>query len=240
MRFFPISVDTQDKNILVLGGGDLATHKIETLLSTEFKIYCISDDFTQRLLELVEEYPDRLLLKGRTLTEDFVFFGYDYCVIATDDAKLNEILADRAEKSKIMFYRADNIGRSEFLFNDVVEHFGLAVSMLSDGLSKDVRSQIMTDIENVLFKYDIEKLTLLNQIRNQLVLKNFPNIKEELEMLSKKNVAMLKSYLETLERSHPDMVKEFKKKEQAKAEKDDDTEIESEPAEDEDMDSDEE
>lgn len=210
MRYFPISVDTQDKNILVLGGGSLATKKLEILLDTEFKIYCISDDFDERIIELKEEYDARLLLKGRTVTEDFVFFGYDYCVIATDDPKLNEALADRADKSNILYYRADNIGTSEFLFNDVIEHFGLAVSMLSPGLSKDIKSQIMTDIENVLFKYDIQKLTLLNQIKDQLVLKNYPDIKEELEMLSKKNVAMLKAYLETLQRTHPHLVKDFK------------------------------
>lgn len=209
MRYFPISIDTRDKNILVLGGGDLASSKIQILLKTEFQIYCISNDFTEEILSFKEEYPDRLMLKGRSLSEEFVFFGYDFCLIATDDAKLNQALTDRAQKSQIAYYRADNIGDSNFVFNDVIDHYGLAVSMLSDGIGETVRKQIMKDIENVLFKYDIEKLTLLNQIRRQLILKNFPNVSEEIERLSKQNVAVIKAYLETLDRSSPDIVKEF-------------------------------
>ena len=191
MRYFPISIDTKDKNILVLGGGVLATAKIEALLETEFKIYCISDDFTEELLKIREENPERVMLKGRVLNEEFVFFGYDYCVIATGDVKLNQVLADRAKKSQI------------------VEQGGLSVSMLSEGINPQVMKQITTDIENVLFKYDIEKLSLLNDARHLLVLKNHPNIQEEIEKLAKSNVAIIKAYYETLKRENVDIVEEF-------------------------------
>lgn len=209
MRYFPISIDTKDKNILVLGGGVLATAKIEALLETEFKIYCISDDFTEELLKIREENPERVMLKGRVLNEEFVFFGYDYCVIATGDVRLNQILAERAKKSQIEFYRADNIGESSFRFNQVVEQGGLSVSMLSEGINPQVMKQITTDIENVLFKYDIEKLSLLNDARHLLVLKNHPNIQDEIEKLAKSNVAVIKAYYEALKRENVDIVEEF-------------------------------
>lgn len=213
MRYFPISIDTKDKNVLVLGGGALATSRIKTLLDTDFKIYCISGDFTEEILRLKEFYPERLLLKGRTLTEDFVFFGYDYCVIATDDAKLNLVLQERAKKSKIEYFRADNIGESSYKFNNVVENGGLSVSLLSEGLGPEVQKQIESDIQNVLLRYDFEKLNLLNSIRQMLVLRNHPDIAGEIEMLSKKNTAVIKQYQETLERTKPDLVRDFLKDE---------------------------
>lgn len=209
MKYFPISIDSKDKTVLVLGGGSLATSKMKILLDSQFKIYCISDDFTKELLDLKDQYPDRILLKGRILTEDFVFFGYDYCVIATGDSKLNKALADRAKRSQIEFYRADNIGESTFKFNETIERGGLSVSILSEGLSEPVQKQIATDIENVLFKYDIEKLSLLNSIKTILVLRNHPNIGEEIEKLSKSNVAVIKKYLDTLNKTNPDIVEEF-------------------------------
>lgn len=209
MRYFPISVDTKDKTVLVLGGGRLATSKIKLLLDTDFKIYCISDDFTPEILQYREDNPEKLLLKGRILNEDFVFFGYDYCVIATNDSKLNQALAERAKRSQIEYFRADNIGESSFKMNELVEEGGLTVSILSGGLSSTVQNQIKTDIKNVLFKYDIEKLALLNDIKSTLVLKNSPNIEEEIEKLSKQNVAVIKEYKETLERTSPDLVNEF-------------------------------
>lgn len=209
MKYFPISINTKDKNVLVLGGGNLATSKIKILLESEFKIYCISDDFTEELLTLREENPERLLLKGRVLSEDFVFFGYDYCVIATNDSRLNQSLANRAKRSQIEYYRADNIGESTFRFNEVVEQGGLSVSVLSEGLSAPVMKQITTDIENVLFKYDVEKLALLNSIRSTLVLRNHPNVSDEIEKLAKQNVAVIKNYQDTLNRTTPDIVSEF-------------------------------
>lgn len=209
MKYFPISIDTKDKNILVLGGGETATEKIKTLLKSEFKIYVIADDFTEEILQMRENHPDRVLLKGRVLDENFIFFGYDYCVIATGDSKLNRALADRAKRSQIQFYRADNIGDSSFRFNEVVERGGLSVSILSEGLSAPVMRQITNDIENVLLKYDIEKLKLLNEIKTTLVLRNHPNVEEEIEKLSKQNVAVIKKYLDTLNRTTPDLVSEF-------------------------------
>lgn len=227
MKYFPISIDTKEKNVLVLGGGEIATEKIKTLLKSEFKIYCIADDFTEELLKIREENPEQVLLKGRTLNEDFVFFGYDYCVIATGDSRLNRSLAERARKSKIEFYRADNIGESTFRFNQIVEKGGLSVSILSEGLSAPVMKQITTDIENVLFKYDIEKLSLLNSIKTTLVLRNHPDVEEEIEKLAKQNVAVIKNYLDTLNKTTPDLVSEFindgketiEEKEKEKAEK---------------------
>lgn len=210
MKYFPISVDSKNKTILVLGGGSLATSKIKLLLDSEFKIYCISDDFTKEILKMKEENPDRLLLKGRTLTENFVFFGYDYCVIATSNPFLNKSLAERAKRSQIHYYRADNIGESTFKFNDIIEQGGLSVSILSEGISEPVMKQITTDIENVLFKYDIEKLKLLNTIKTTLVLKNNPRVDEEIEKLSKQNVAIIKAYLHTLNKTNPNIVQEFK------------------------------
>lgn len=209
MRYFPISIDTRNKTVLVFGGGKSAVEKIRLLLDTEIKIYCLADNFSDEILELKEKFPERLLLKGRTLNEDFVFFGYDYCIIATDDIKLNQALADRAKKSSIEYFRADKIGESSFKINEIMKQGGLSVAMLTEGISSDVLKQITSDIENVLFKYDIEKLNLLNEARHILVLRNSPNIREEIEKLSKSNVAIIKAYLENLKAQDVDIVGEF-------------------------------
>lgn len=210
MKYFPISIDTQNKNILVIGGGDTAAEKIRHLLKSDFKIYCIADDFSQEVLQLSSDNPEKLLLKGKFLDENFVFFGYDYVIIATGDTALNRSLTERAKKSDIPFYRADNIGESTFRFNEIVEFGGLTVSILSEGISNQVLKQMSKDIENVLLKYDVEKLTLLNMIKTTLILRNHPDVEGEIEKLSKSNVAVIKQYKETLERTDVDMIEEFK------------------------------
>ena len=62
MRYLPVSLDTRDKNILVLGGGYMAYSAIKTLAKTEATIYVIADIInddikkaTARSLENIKE-----------------------------------------------------------------------------------------------------------------------------------------------------------------------------------------
>lgn len=200
MRYFPISVDTKGKNILVLGGGNKATEKVKTLLKTEFKIYVISLEFNEELINLREEHPNKIFLKGRMLNEDFVFFGYDYCIIATNDLNLNSELEARALKSKIPHYRADLTNNSSFLFNEIVNNSTLSVSVSADGLNPTMAKIVTSDIEKTLMLYDEEKIELLNTIRRQLIIQNYPNVEEEIEKLSKSNLAIIKDYAAAIEK----------------------------------------
>ncbi|NLY19919.1 MAG: hypothetical protein GXZ08_01345 [Tissierellia bacterium] len=199
MRYFPISVDTKDRSILILGGGNKATNKVRTLIKTEFKIYVISLEFNEELIALRDEHPEQIHLKGRMLNDDFVFFGYDYCIIATNDVLLNNSLEDRAKKSNIPYYRADNIGDSSFLFNEIVNNSTLSVSVSSDGLNPTMSKIITSDVEKTLMKYDEEKIDLLNIIRRQLIIQNYPNVEEEIEHLVRQNLAVVKEYAEALD-----------------------------------------
>lgn len=60
MRFYPISVDTKNKKVLVIGGGRGAYIKIKGLLTSEFLIYCLSKEFSDELRTLAEENSERI------------------------------------------------------------------------------------------------------------------------------------------------------------------------------------
>ena len=75
MRYYPISIDTRDKKVLVIGGGRGAYLKVRGLLKSEFLIYCLSTEFTESLQKLAEENKDRIFLKEMEIEEDFGFFA---------------------------------------------------------------------------------------------------------------------------------------------------------------------
>lgn len=101
MRYYPISIDTKNKKVLVIGGGRGAYTKIKGLLKSEFSIYCLSMEFTESLLKLAEENKDRIYLKEVEIDGDFRFFAYDYLILATDDLALNRQLTKRAKLSSV-------------------------------------------------------------------------------------------------------------------------------------------
>ncbi|MFR1324237.1 MAG: hypothetical protein ACLSBL_03985, partial [Ezakiella massiliensis] len=89
MRYIPVSLDTKDKNILVLGGGVLVLESIKKLLLTEANaIYIIASEILPEITKLEEENPERIKIKVMDIDENFRFFGYDFVIIGTYNLNL--------------------------------------------------------------------------------------------------------------------------------------------------------
>ena len=198
MKYFPIQVNTEGRKVLILGGGKVATRKVKTLLDTEFSIYVIGATFEEELLELSKDYPERIKLKGSFVNRDFVFMGYDYVIIATNDTHLNDHLEQTALSRNIPFLRCDTRGKSTFIMNKVLTQGDVVVSVSAGGNNPTVSELIAKDISTVLEKINPEKIKILNQIREALVRKNAPNVKEIMEDLYYKEIFTLNNYLEDL------------------------------------------
>lgn len=169
MRYYPISIDSQGKKVLVLGGGQIATRKVRSLLRGDFMIYVLAESFTDDLVDLVKKYPDRLRLKGQYLRKDFIFMGYDLLVIATNSPDLNQAMEDYAKTKRILYVRCDKKSDSSFLMNKIMEKGPLVASLSSGGLSPTLTRLVGQDLEGVLEDLDLEKLDLLVQIREKLL-----------------------------------------------------------------------
>ncbi|RVU54804.1 NAD(P)-dependent oxidoreductase [Anaerosphaera multitolerans] len=202
MRYLPVSFDTRNKNVLVLGGGLLSLSRIKILLKTEFKVYVISDTFVDEIYELQKEYTDKLFIKEENLNSDFIFFAYDYVLIATNDFMLNNSLEKRAQKSNILYERCDILSNSTLLMNRILEKGGLAIGITTDKLNPTISDIIYEDIEKLFNTYDAEKIQLLNKIRTELVRKNSPNIDGIMRKLYDTKEINLETYLNNLKSMH--------------------------------------
>ena len=55
-KFFPVSIDLNNKNVLVIGAGNIAYRKIETLLKYNCNIKVITKDISEKnILSLYEK-----------------------------------------------------------------------------------------------------------------------------------------------------------------------------------------
>ena len=52
--FFPMFIDLSDKNIVVVGGGKIATRRVKTLLSFTRNIRVIAPKVTREMMELAK------------------------------------------------------------------------------------------------------------------------------------------------------------------------------------------
>ncbi|MDY3738554.1 MAG: NAD(P)-dependent oxidoreductase [Peptoniphilaceae bacterium] len=192
MRYFPISIDTKNKKMAFLGGGKIAERIINNFLKSEIKIYVFSNDFTKKIKSL-----KNIKLIKREIDENFNFDLFDYVVISLNNKELAFKLEKKLKKEKKMYMIADERSESTFITGKVIEKNAITVSVNTDGKNPFISKLIGEKIENLLGKLSIEKINLLNEIRIELIKKNY-DVSRETKKLINKDIDYLKKYLENL------------------------------------------
>ncbi|WP_019107372.1 precorrin-2 dehydrogenase/sirohydrochlorin ferrochelatase family protein [Peptoniphilus senegalensis] len=198
MRYLPVSLDTYEKKILILGGGYLALSALKSVIDTEAEIYMIADTFTKDIVKKSEESYGKIKLKEHELEKDFKFMGFDYVLIATEDFELNEALEKRASSRNMIYQRFDIFSKSLMSINKSLEHGPLTFSLNSSRLNPTITDIVFEDLKNFVKKYNLEKLNILSEIRSELVRKNSQNIDEIIRNLYESETINLSTFLEEM------------------------------------------
>lgn len=198
MRYLPVSLDTFEKKILILGGGFLALSALKSVIDTEAEIYMIADSFTKDIVKKSEESDGKIKLKEHEIEKDFKFMGFDYVLIATEDFELNEALEKRASARNMIYQRFDIFSKSLMSINKSVERGPLTFSLNSSRLNPTITDIIFEDLKKFSQKYNLEKLNILSEIRSELVRKNSQNIDEIISKLYESETINLSTFLEEM------------------------------------------
>ena len=71
-KFFPVSIDINNKNILVIGAGKIALRKVETLLNYNCNIIVITKDILEEKFLELEKNNKIKILKNQEFEEKFL------------------------------------------------------------------------------------------------------------------------------------------------------------------------
>lgn len=146
-RFFPMFVDLTDKKILVVGGGNIATRRIKTLLQFTRNITVVAPKITLEIRELgkagfihVETRPVRY--------SDFKFV---YMVIsATSDRKLDDDIYRYCQDAGIYVNVASDKEKCDFYFPGVVIQDEAVVGITASGMDHTKAKRIREKIQKSL------------------------------------------------------------------------------------------
>lgn len=227
MRYLPVSIDTKGKNFLVIGAGDTAYNNVLRLMDSDGKIYIIGEEIIPELKELQIDNPDRIFIKEQRINKSFVFFAYDYVIIATDDLELNDMLELRARKSGISYMRCDGEYGSTFLIGEYVTNGDITVALYNELNNPPVEQKIADDLQELIDSYNMDKFKILSEIRKTLLRRNSPNVDSVIRELYDREKLSVDMYLRDLNAKAPtdtdyamidDIVKENIKLEDVKKE----------------------
>lgn len=144
MAYFPLFIDLNQKQGLVVGGGAVAARKIRTLLSYGPHLTVCAPSVL----------PELEALPGLTLRwEPFspaLLEGAFFVIAATDDPELNSHIARLCRERNIPVNVADPGTESTFLFPSVVRRGPLTVGISTGGKSPSAAHYLKEQIEGLL------------------------------------------------------------------------------------------
>ncbi len=161
--YFPMLYNLDNKKILLVGGGNIAAHKLEILLK-------FNADITILTSEANIDF-DNVIIKD---FEEADVENYDIVIGATNDEKVNASIYSACKKRKIPVNIVDDKDKSDFIFPAMTVKKNLIVAVSTMGASPTAASKIRDGIEKNLPNDIEEKIEKISLYRQELINQNIP------------------------------------------------------------------
>ena len=165
MSYFPMFIDIEGKHILVVGAGEIALRRVQTLLQFRARIKVIAKEIPKEQKEafhlLVSE--GKIVLEEKAFEESDLTEAFFLVLAATNVKKLNHEICMLCRKRKILANTATDRTDCDFYFPAVAVQEELVVGITGDGSDHRKVAETAARIRKVLEMEHEEK----NQSRQQ-------------------------------------------------------------------------
>jgi len=147
MAYFPIFIDMSNLKVLLIGGGDIATEKLEKLVDFSTEITIIAKDINQEMQTLIDTYSLTSFQKAYQ-TGDIK--GFDIVVVATNTVSLHKEVYDESRGSRILVNSVDDTAYCDFIFPSYIKKDDLTIAFSTSGASPAFAKQIRQYFEKII------------------------------------------------------------------------------------------
>jgi len=182
MAYFPMLIDMTNLKILVIGGGAIATEKLEKLIEFTNNITIISPKVKDSAEVLIEKYE--LTLDKRAYIKGDIE-RFDIVIVATDTIDLHKAIYEESRGLKTLVNSVDNTQYCDFIFPSYIKRDDLTIAFSTGGSSPAFAKQLRQYIEKIIPQNIGEFLKEMKSLR-----KTMPKGKERMEYFE----TLVKSY----------------------------------------------
>jgi len=147
MDLFPVFMNLQQRDCLIIGGGEVATRKASLLLDAHAHVTVIAPELTSTLTEWLAE--GRIRHKAREFSTDDIQ-GNALVIAATDNAKTNQTVHHAATAKNIPVNVVDNPGLCTFIVPSIVDRSPVIAAISTGGASPVLARMIRSRLESLL------------------------------------------------------------------------------------------
>ena len=135
-------IDLNNKEVLIVGGGNIASRRAETLSRCGAKITAVSLNFNKDFPEVYKKILRAFIIDD--IQEKFFFV-----IAATNDRKINKIIYETAKSKKIPVNVCDNQSDCDFFFPSLINVENVAVSVCTAGLNSSLTRKLSDKLREV-------------------------------------------------------------------------------------------
>lgn len=147
MKYFPIFLDAEKIDALVIGGGDVAARKIELLLKSNAKITVMSELLSPSVERLIKVHD--LTWLSHNYQEGF-FGNCNLIIAATDNTDVNEAVAHEASNLKLLTNVVDQPDLCTYITPAIIDRSPIIVAMSSSGSAPILLRILREQVEKML------------------------------------------------------------------------------------------
>ncbi len=147
MSFFPMFMDMNGLKVLVVGGGVIATEKLEKLVDFTKEITVIADEVSIEADRLIRDHC-LSLYQRRYQAGDIR--GFDIVIVATDTVDLHRAIYEESRGSRILVNSVDNTAYCDFIFPSYVKKEDLTIAFSTGGTSPAFAKHIRRHFEKII------------------------------------------------------------------------------------------
>jgi len=160
-----VDLNLHDKTVIVIGGGNEAQKRINSLLKQDCDILVISDSVNSQINKLVKAKKIKLKKQKIQDTKFISKLKPNMIITTTNDKNLNQKIINNAKKNKIIAYSSDNPEDSDFSNPAIIDfenmiQIAIFTGGRSPAMSKKIRIQSEKIFRKIITKEDIAQIKI--------------------------------------------------------------------------------
>lgn len=148
MDHLPIFLDVRGRTALVVGGGEIATRKVNLLLRTGARVRLVAPRLSAELQGLVDH--EQIDYAARGYQDGDVSDGLVLAVAATDDHQVNMAVAAAAKAANLPVNVVDDPDAGSFIVPSIIDRSPVVAAVSTGGASPVLARLIRSRLESVI------------------------------------------------------------------------------------------
>ena len=163
--YYPVALDLDGKDCLVVGGGEIADGKLDALLASGARVTVVSPSVRPRIAALAG--AGRITLHRRPYQSGDLA-GAFMVIAATDDRAVNAVIAAEGRAAGLLVNAVDDPPNCDFFAVAIVRRGDLQVSISTNGLSPAFARWMREQLDAALPREYGDLLGVLADVRETL------------------------------------------------------------------------